>query len=148
MDFRIEETEAKTVVGLTHHGPYHMIGQTFDRLGQARVSAYTPGDVFFASYLDDPSTTTPDQLRSFAGFEGDPAEEPGLESMEMPAGRWAVTVHIGPYSGLGHSWMQAYQSLAEQGREPGSVPCWEVYIDDCEVVPHEAMRTELWLPIK
>ncbi len=148
MDFRTEETEAKTIVGLAHHGPYHMIGQTFERLGKARTSAYTPGEIFYACYLDDPSTTPPDQLRSFAGFIGDPAAEPGLESMEMPAGRWAIAVHVGPYSGLGHAWMQAYQSLPEKGFEPAAAPCWEVYIDDCDVTAPDVMRTELWLPIR
>jgi AraC family transcriptional regulator len=147
MTFRVEEHPAKSIAGLFHKGAYHHIGQTFDRLGQARKSAYAPGQVFFASYLDHPGHTAEADLRSFAGFEASAEEEPDLERMEMPACRWAIFTHVGPYSGLKDSWMRAYEELAAQGLQTADIPDWEVYVDDCEVVPTDRLRTEIWISL-
>ncbi len=147
MTFRIEEHPAKAIAGLPHAGPYHRIGETFDRLGQERKSAYAPGQVFFASYMDDPGTTPEAELRSFAGFEASPEEEPELERMEMPAGRWAIFTHVGPYPQLMETWMKAFDELKAQGLATADAPDWEVYVDDCEVVPPDQLRTEIWISL-
>jgi AraC family transcriptional regulator len=147
MTFRIEKHPAKSIAGLPHKGPYHHIGETFDRLGQQRRSAYAPGQVFFACYLDHPGHTAEADLRSFAGFEASAAEEPELEWMEMPAGRWAIFTHIGPYSGLKESWMKAFDEIKAQGLTAADIPDWEVYVDDCDVVPPDQLRTEIWISL-
>lgn len=147
MTFRIEEHPSKSIAGLPHRGAYHRIGETFEKLGHARKSAYSPGQVFYASYLDHPGQTPEADLRSFAGFAASLDEEPELERMEMPAGRWAIFTHTGPYSGLHETWMKAFDELKAQGLATAEAPDWEVYVDDCDVVPTDQLRTEIWISL-
>lgn len=70
-----------------------------------------------------------------------------IESMVLPAGRGAVTVHVGPYEGLGlaHAAIETFiheQQLASAG------PLREVYLTDPGEVPNpDEWRTQILWPI-
>ena len=85
-----------------------------------------------------------------AGF---PASTPisgenDVEPSDLPGGRAAVTVHVGPYDAVG----PAYKALAAWVREHGGEPngdAWEVYLTDPDANPDPSMwRTEVVQPYR
>ncbi|MCY1004512.1 AraC family transcriptional regulator [Nannocystis pusilla] len=109
MHVDIETKPALRVATVTHVGPYNRISEAFARLGALAGPAglfATPAAAMVAIYYDDPEVTPPEQLRSDAGLvvpEG--VDLPaGLGEQRLPAGRYARTTHIGPYTQLGDAW--------------------------------------------
>lgn len=142
MDIEIREIEGLRVLALPHTGPFHLIGEKFGALGAYRHLQRGPD---IGLYYSDPAVTPPDQLRSYAGFVSDQSD-PALEVIEIPAGRYAVGVHVGPYDGLGSAW-DAFCAAASKlpGETLADGPGIEVYVDDCDVVEPAKVRTEMWL---
>jgi len=69
--------------------------------------------------------------------------------VDVPSGLFAVTLHLGPYDGLGNTWDGLISDwFPASGYEIGKGPSFEVYLDDCRVVPVEQVRTEVCMPIK
>lgn len=65
---------------------------------------------------------------------------------EIPGGTYAACLHIGPYSDVG----SAYETLAEWVDGQGFVPTgviYEIYLNDPEQTPPEALRTEILYPL-
>jgi effector-binding domain-containing protein len=58
----------------------------------------------------------------------------------LPAGPVAMTVHSGPYSGLGEAHQAVHDWCAEQGRQPAG-PRWEVY------GPHDPDPAKVWTEV-
>lgn len=71
--------------------------------------------------------------------------EVGVSS--LPAGRAALTIHTGPYAGLGQAWRRMEDLMAE-GELVAASPGWEAYVDDPELVPPDRLRTEIVIPIR
>jgi AraC family transcriptional regulator len=66
----------------------------------------------------------------------------------LPAGRWAVFQHKGPYNTLWQSWNVAYRDwLPRSGERPRDVPPVEVYLNNVNNTPPEQLRTEILIPI-
>ncbi|UTH74780.1 GyrI-like domain-containing protein [Chromobacterium sp. IIBBL 290-4] len=136
-----------------HQGPYMEIGKAFDALRAAlgpEQSALSPSA--FGLYLDDPGQTAPSELRSIACAalpEG--LAEPrmdGFECGEIPAGRYAVLEHIGPYAELSERWDWLYRHwLPDSGEQPGTVPCAEEYLNSPYDTPPAQLRTLLLLSL-
>lgn len=66
----------------------------------------------------------------------------------LPAGRWAVFQHKGPYDTLWQSWNVAYRDwLPRSNERPRDVPPLEIYLNNINNTPPEQLRTEILIPI-
>lgn len=73
-----------------------------------------------------------DQFRVEVGFpvEGDAVE--GVDIVAIPGGEAAVTMHVGPYDGVGGAYSAITDWFTEAGQRPAGAP-WEEYLDGPEV---------------
>ncbi len=70
-----------------------------------------------------------------------------LLARELPGGRAATTVHMGPYAGVEDAWTQMYAWLQQQGHAP-SLGGWDVYETDPQTVTDPGqLRTLLFQPL-
>lgn len=66
----------------------------------------------------------------------------------LPAGRWAVFQHKGPYDTLWQSWNVAYRDwLPRSNERPRDVPPLEIYLNNINNTPPDQLRTEILIPI-
>jgi AraC family transcriptional regulator len=149
----IRETPAIRVAALAHRGDYINIGSTFERLmaiagGQGLLGPWTRS---FGIYYDDPASTPREALRADACLtlpEGKIPED-GLAVREIRAGRYAVTLHVGPYAELHFPYTWLYGTwLPKSGEEAAHAPSIEEYLNDARTVPPSELRTEIWLPLR
>jgi AraC family transcriptional regulator len=152
MNVEIKEMPELRVAAVRHRGPYQEIGRAFERLGQIAgpaglVTATTP---LLAIYHDDPRTTAPDQLRSDAGVvvpETAPMPD-DLNEEHMPRGRYACTVHKGPYETLPDAWARLMgEWLPASGQRLGRGASFEIYRNTPMTTPKADLITELYVPI-
>ena len=67
---------------------------------------------------------------------------------ELPAGKAAVTTHMGPYQELSQTWDALTAWMGEQDLQPRSSP-WEVYVNDPGAEPDQSKwRTDIFFPVK
>lgn len=149
----IRETPALRVAALAHHGDYINIGSTFERLMAmaAAQGLLGPGTRSFGIYYDDPASTPREALRSDACLTLPDGVMPSgdLQVREIRGGRYAVTVHVGPYAELHFPYTWLYGTwLPTSGEEAAHAPSIEEYLNDARVVPPSELRTEIWLPLR
>lgn len=101
----------------------------------------------------DEASLVPDaEARYQAGFlyEGDlPPLHDEVQRLTIPAGRWAVSVHQGPYETLWQSWNKFYRDwLPASGYVPRDVTPFEIYLDDQRHTPPAELKTEIWIPLQ
>jgi len=161
MDIILRTQLAMRTAAIAHKGPYMEIGKTFRELFHWAKSAgaFIPdppngGPQWgIGIYYDNPMVTPPDELRSEAcivvpdGFE---VSGSGVRELTIPSGTYAVTTFVGPYSELGTAWQEFMShGLLQTSHHPDyDRPCMEFYIDDCNTVAAEELRTELLVPVK
>jgi AraC family transcriptional regulator len=76
------------------------------------------------------------------------APEAEVEAVTLPAGRWAVFTHRGPYETLGQSWSAAYRDwLPASGERLRETAPYEVYVTDPGNTPPEELVTEIHIPV-
>lgn len=149
----IRETPALRVAALAHHGDYIRIGSTFERLmamaaGQNLLGPWTRS---FGIYHDDPASTPREALRADACVTLPDGLSPAgdLQLREIRGGRYAVTLHVGPYAELHFPYTWLYGTwLPKSGEEAAHAPSIEEYLNDARVVPPSELRTEIWLPLR
>lgn len=152
MKVTIEEMPALRVATVSHVGPYNRIAEAFQRLGGLAGSAglLRDGPMMLAIYYDDPETTPADELRSDAGLTVSEGAHLPAEVIEkrLPAGRYARSTHVGPYSTLGDAWARMMgEWLPNSGHRVGSSPSYEVYRNNPSDTRAEELRTDLYIPI-
>ena len=152
MDVTIEELGPIRIATARHVGPYPGISQAFMRLGQLGGPAglFGPDTMMLAIYHDDPDSTPPEELESFAcASVSKEAKIPeGLGEATIPAGRYARATHIGPYTGLGDKWNAFMgQWLPKSGNRLGEGTVFEVYRNDPQTTPPAELHTDLFLPL-
>jgi effector-binding domain-containing protein len=78
------------------------------------------------------------------GFPSSDVVEPTgrVEPDQLPGGRAARTMHVGPYGDVGAAYEAAIAWLTEEGHEVSADP-WECYLDGPEV---PEPRTEVFIP--
>lgn len=81
-----------------------------------------------------------------AGVQVEPTDK--VNTQVLPAGRWAVFQHRGPYDTLWQSWNVAYRDwLPRSGVRPRDVPPVEVYLNNINCTPPAELQTEILIPI-
>jgi AraC family transcriptional regulator len=152
MNVEIKEMPARRVGAVRHVGPYHEIGRAFSRLGEIAGPAglfAQPGAAMIGIYHDNPDSTPPEALRSDAGIflpENIPLPA-GLSEQQVPSGRYATTLHVGPYERLGDAWRLMREWLPANGHHPGRGVSYEIYLNDPTKVPKAELKTQLYIPI-
>ena len=150
MNVEIKHVDEQRVAAVRHRGPYNQINEAFEKLGQIAG----PGGLFndpkvamVGLYYDDPDTTPADQLRSDAGLVVSQSTKlpRGLTEERIPAGDYAVTLHVGPYEKLPDVWGRFMgEWLPSSGyRFADDGLSYELYLNDPTQVPKEQLRTEL-----
>jgi len=153
MEIAIVDVPDGQAAASLHVGPYSSIGDAFDRLGDwAQANAGHVTGPPLALYLNDPQTTPPDELRSYAAVpvtQDAPVDPTGaIERVPLAGGRYAVVAHHGSYAGLGQAWQELMVAVAADGLRPDwSRPCFEVYVNEPGSVPDDELITELHQPI-
>ena len=69
-----------------------------------------------------------------------------VEPGEIPAGRWAVTVHVGPYPDLGKAYRALEEWTAARGLQT-TVSC-EIYLNDPDEVAPAELQTQVMYLLK
>lgn len=118
---------------------YAAIGQYLGRLGQ-----YPAGPPYAAYYNMD--------MQDLDVEIGLPVAEPvpargDIQAGQMPGGRAAACLHIGPYSALQPTYDALMAFIEEQGLKPTGV-AYEIYLDDPGQTPEEERKTQILFPLK
>jgi AraC family transcriptional regulator len=99
----------------------------------------------------DPRATTGGELSYDAcvtvddGFRAD--REIGVQT--IPGGDYAVIRHVGPYRTLAKTYaLLLGRWLPQSGRELGSTPCFEVYLNSPYSVAPEELVTDIYVPLR
>ncbi len=150
-----------TIASLYRQGPYMEAGRAFGQLGEWAylAGALTPESRWMGMYYDDPSVTPAAELRYEAAMTlpqllENPDARPILPASEvvikeLPGGRFARYVHVGPYDAL----EATYDALMGQWMPSAAVtmkagPSVEVYVNDPTVTPPAELRTEIYIPLE
>ena len=152
MNVEIEQLPERRVATVHHVGPYSRISEAFGRLGEVvgRAGLFQSRPEMLAIYHDDPETTPESELSSEAGVViGDSVKLPeGLAEERLPAGRYARTMHVGPYEELGDAWARFMgQWLPGSGERMRAGNTFEIYLNTPQDVPQQELRTELYIPL-
>lgn len=152
MQVEIRDVPAARAAAIPQSGPYWQIGATFEKVAQWARASDTPMRQCLAIFYDYTETTPPDQLRSDACLtvpDSYAFSDPAVREVTLQAGRYAVTTHVGPYSGLGAVWGAFYgQWLPQSGHTPADRPSFELYLNSPMEVAAEQRRTELYVPVE
>ena len=152
MEVEIKEMPELRVGAVRHVGPYNQIPKAFERLGAVAGPAglLRHAGSMIAIYHDDPETTPQDQLRSEAALvvpEGIKLPE-GLVEEHIAGGRYARTLHVGPYEQLGDVWARFLgEWVPASGNRIGDGVSYEIYLNNPTQVPKQELRTELYVPL-
>ena len=141
------------LASVRHVGSYMRISEAFQRLNDLVTAAglSKPDTMLVGIYHDDPTTTPEEKLRSEAAITiAKRTKLPrGLTELVIPAGRYAHSTHVGPYTGLGEVWGRLRSEwLPRSGERLGKGMSYEVYRNTpMNAKPHELV-TDIYLPLE
>jgi AraC family transcriptional regulator len=152
MEVEIKNMPERRVGTVRHVGPYNQIPQAFERLGAIAGPAglLRHASDMIAIYHDDPESTPQDQLRSDAAVVVPQGVDlpKGLVEQHIAGGRYARTVHVGPYEQLGDAWARFLgEWIPASGNRIGDGVSYEIYMNTPAQVPKQELRTELYVPL-
>jgi AraC family transcriptional regulator len=136
-----------------HTGPYCGVSEAFGRLcafAGPRGLFLRSGAQTAAVYYDEPGEVSDESLRSdaFVLTETDVVPEGGVRIAEIPGGRYAKTLYVGPYSGIGDAWKHFVEkAVPAAGYEFQGGLTFDLYLNDPGSVPPEKLETELYAAI-
>jgi effector-binding domain-containing protein len=70
-----------------------------------------------------------------------------IKASELPAGKVAACLYIGPYSDMASAYEALKRWIAERGHEPTGV-VWEVYLSDPNETPPQELKTQIVFLLK
>lgn len=152
-EIELRQMPAFRVAAVAHRGAYRGIGVAFEQLGVALEASGSDGVAggWMGVYHDNPLVTPEPALRSHAAAiwaAVGPVPE-GLQEVNIPAGRYAVLIHSGPYAGLSATWASFTADLiAAVGATARDGASLEIYLNDPDHTAAEDLRTELCMPVE
>jgi len=148
----IRDMAERRLAALEHFGAYNETGQVITELCTTLAARGLMGQVggSVCVYYDDPDTKPAEELRMHAGFELPEGEIASpLDEIVLPAGRYAVMHHTGPFSGLAAAYGAFFGTwLPASGEEPGDAPSFETYPGMTEDTAPDKTVTEMWMLLK
>ncbi len=153
MQVEISAHPARRLATVRHVGPYNQIGRAFAQLGQTlgpSMPVLAEQGAMLALYDDDPRSVSPEALRADAAMvvPEDFVLPPELTEQHLPAGRYASTVHVGPYEQLGDVWQRFMgEWLPASGERAAASPSVEMYLNNPETTLKAEWRTQLSIPL-
>lgn len=155
MQVDIQSWPAIRLGTVRHIGPYNQIPTAFAelgrRLGPMAGLLFSRGSTMMAIYHDDPESVPLEQLNSDAAVvvPDDLPMPDGLIEQWVTAGRYACTVHNGPYEQLGDTWSRFMgEWLPACGHTLGQGPSYERYLNNPSNTAPADLRTEICIPIR
>ena len=154
MHVRFETFPDTTFACIRHRGSYHDVGPVFDRVidWAKQHGLYTPSTKIIGLPYDNPDSVPVEELRYDAGVSMEAPVDVSDESIKIeriPAGRYAVYTHKGPYTGIAGAFDKLFgQWLPDSGEELDERPCLEMYLNDCKTLPEGEWLTDLCIPLK
>lgn len=154
MNARTETLKTMHVAFVRHTGPYEQVGAAWGQLcgwagGRGLLGADTR--MLGLSY-DDPEVTPADSLRYDACLvvSAEVRADGAVGVREIPAWRYAVATHVGPYERLGETYSQLLgQWMPAKDLQPSADrPCLEFYRNDPQSTPPAELETEIFVPIE
>jgi AraC family transcriptional regulator len=140
------------LASVRHVGSYTRISEAFQRLNDLVTAAglSNADSLLVGIYHDDPSTTPEERLKSDAAITI-PAKTKlprGLTELVIPAGRYAHSTHVGPYTGLGEVWGHLRNEwLPQSGDRLGDGMSYEVYRNTPMNAEAHELVTDVYLPL-
>jgi AraC family transcriptional regulator len=153
MQAQIKTVDPMEVVFVRHVGPYQTCQPAWDKLcaWAATHPMFGPGTRALGVSHDDPDVTPPEKLRYDACLTVSQPVQPEGEVgvMTIGGGRYATTVHRGPFEGLTQTYAELCgQWVPQNGHEIRSAPCFEIYLNDPKTTPPEELLTEIYVPVE
>ena len=152
MKVEIVERPALRLASVRHVGSYMRINEAFQRLNDlvTKAGLSNPDTKLVGIYHDDPSTTPEDKLRSDAAITISAKTKlpAGLTELRIPAGRYAHTTHVGPYTGLGDAWNRLREWLQKNKEKLGKGMSYEVYRNTPMNAKPDELVTDLYLSLQ
>ncbi len=141
----VRELDEVAIAFTRHRGSYQTVGETWGRLMRLLAERGAASSVpLYGLCPDDPEVTPVEQLRFDAGAALQGPVPEGLERALIPAGRWAVAVHVGPYERLHETYLDLIGRWApSSGAELAAEPVVEHYLNDPTVTPSDQLLTEV-----
>ncbi|MEM6294358.1 MAG: AraC family transcriptional regulator [Myxococcota bacterium] len=152
-DVDVRTVGAMSMVCMGHQGSFSEASAVWENF-IGRISAeglFDGSQQLMGRYPDDPEVTPPDRMRFDVGMQSSDTSPlpPPLFRRSIPAGRWAVTVHAGSYETLSQTYLRLVGGwFPATGTPLGEGPCLEFYLNLPHEVSVEALRTEVWAPIR
>ncbi len=156
MEAKTVTLEPMKVLSVKHRGSYFKICTAFEKLSAfIKEQDIELSDAqWLGVYYDDPESVPEEELRSEACVtireDIELPENSNISIGEIPGGLYAATRHSGSYKGLGNSWGELYGAwIPQNGFNPGSTPCFEIYIKGPEETEEESeYLTDLYAPVE
>jgi AraC family transcriptional regulator len=145
----VRELEAVPVAFVRHHGSYDDVGATWQKLvAWATAQGLFSNDfrVLYGICPDDTDVTPEQHLRFDASVAlSQPlTAAPGIGTTTVPAGTYAIGVHVGPYDRLRETYLEVVGHwFPRSGFEPAPEPVIEHYLNDPTCTPAHELRTEV-----
>ena len=153
LQVEVRELPPRRIAFLRHQGSYSNVGETWESLIDwvGRECLFGPRTLYFGLSWDDPDVTPPEKCRYDACVTVDESVEPAAEIgiTTLPGGRYAVTLHEGPYNRLSEAYLALLGGwFPSQGYEVGEPPGVENYLNDPDSTDPEDLLTEIMMPIE
>lgn len=142
---RVESFPVLSVFSMRSHGSYAQVGATWQTL-LAWIKEHTDSiPALYGLCPDDPDVTEEKHLRFDACVlsKGLPFDS-RIEKKEIPAGQYAVGLHVGSYLRLHETYLDVIgRWFPQSGFEPAPEPVVEHYISDPAQTKEEDLLTEV-----
>jgi len=151
------EVSVKTLPALRvafrrHRGGYHEVPALWRPMMQwaAERGLTAQPAPFYRGCPDDPDGTAEEPLRLAAGVVvgNDFTADESVSIAEIPAGTYAVGIHVGPFDRLAETYLDVIgRWFPKSGYELAPEAVVEHYLDDPSIVPPGKLRTEVCVRI-